>query len=94
MRIPVWKNIWKYRKLCREKLIDLFNIGLLFALASELCVMGNTIVINSSRIIRSEKLLELISRILFVVPWFMFKLDRVINEKPNPPAMLGEWSKQ
>ena len=56
--------------------------------------MGNAIVINSSRIIRSEKLLELISRILFVVPWFMVKLDRVINEKPNPPAMLGEWSKQ
>jgi len=76
-------SIWKFRKLEKDKLIKKFNISLLFAGASELCIFGSFIVTKMSQVIKSEEILEFVSKIFFVLPWFIFKVDRLISKRKS-----------
>ena len=74
-------NLWGLRKQNHELLLDNFEVSKLFSFASNLCIFGDRMVQSFSKFIKSDDALEIISRILFVSPWALFKLDRIINKK-------------
>ena len=70
-------ELWKCRKQNKELLIDKFEIGMLFVIASELCTFGHWLVSAMTRIVKNEKAVEFFAKVLFVVPWVLFKIERV-----------------
>lgn len=70
--------IWQCRKNEKRELIDKFNVSLLYRGASNLCICGDKIVCLFEKMKFSDNLIELISKVLFVIPWGIFKLDRRI----------------
>lgn len=79
VQLQARSNIWKCRKKNKEMLIDKFDVTLLFMLASELCTLGNAIISRCAKIIKNPHIIEFMSKVLFVVPWAMFKIDRKRN---------------
>ncbi|HIW50310.1 MAG TPA: glycosyltransferase [Candidatus Blautia intestinavium] len=80
VQIQARSNVWKCRKDNKKQLIDKYNISILFKLASELCVIGDK-VISVFEKKYSPETVEKVSKVLFVVPWALFKIDRKINCK-------------
>lgn len=80
VQIQARSNVWKCRKENKEQLIDKYNISILFKLASELCVVGDK-VISVFEKKYSPETVEKWSKIFFVIPWALFKIDRKINCK-------------
>lgn len=80
VQIQARSNVWKCRKDNKEQLIDKYNISILFKLASELCVVGDK-VISVFEKKYSPETVEKWSKIFFVIPWALFKIDRKINYK-------------
>lgn len=83
VQLQARSNIWKCRKANRELLIDKFEVSSLFVVASELCTFRSRIVVFFSRIVKKESVIELISKVFFLLPWSLFKLDRIIRKKKN-----------
>lgn len=80
VQIQARSNVWKCRKDNKGQLIDKYNISILFKLASELCVIGDK-VISVFEKKHSPEIVEKLSKVFFVVPWALFKIDRKINRK-------------
>ena len=80
VQLKARSNVWKCRKDNKEQLIDKYNISLLFKLASELCVFGDRIISVFEKKHSPEKV-EKLSKVFFVVPWALFKIERKINHK-------------
>ena len=78
VQLQARSNIWKCRKDKKEQLIDKYNI--LFKLASELCVVCDK-VISVFEKKHSPEIVEKMSKVFFLVPWVLFKIDRKINCK-------------
>ncbi|WP_070090264.1 glycosyltransferase family 2 protein [Merdimonas faecis] len=80
VQIQARSNVWKCRKNNKEQLIDKYNISILFKLASELCVVDDKMISVFEKN-HSPKIVEKLSKIFFVLPWALFKIDRKINGK-------------
>lgn len=80
VQLQARSNIWKCRKDKKEQLIDKYNISILFKLASELCVVCDK-VISVFEKKHSPEIVEKMSKVFFLVPWVLFKIDRKINCK-------------
>ena len=80
VQLQARSNIWKCRKDKKEQLIDKYNISILFKLASELCVVCHK-VISVFEKKHSPEIVEKMSKVFFLVPWVLFKIDRKINCK-------------
>lgn len=80
IQLQARSNIWKCRKDKKEQLIDKYNISILFKLASELCVVCDK-VISVFEKKHSPEIVEKMSKVFFLVPWVLFKIDRKINCK-------------
>lgn len=73
--------LWEYRKQNKEQLIDKFHLSLLYRLASEFCVLGDKIIKKISPVCNNESIIEFISKVLFVTPWLLFKIDRKLKSE-------------
>lgn len=71
-------EVWKYRKEDREELIDKYQLSKLYIHASELCLFANRIVKRIDDRI-GESAVEFLSKIMFVLPWLLFKIDRKVH---------------
>lgn len=80
IQIQARSNVWKCRKENKEQLIDKYNISILFKLASELCVVEDKVISIFEKKL-SPQIVENLSKVFFVVPWVLFKIDRKINCK-------------
>lgn len=80
VQIQARSNVWKCRKNNKEQLIDKYNISILFKLASELCVVDDKMISVFEKN-HSPKIVEKLSKIFFVLPWALFKIDKKINGK-------------
>lgn len=74
-------NIWKCRKENPQLLIEGRNISKIYCTASELCIFGDNVINLLSKVIKSNAVLEIISKFLFVLPWCLFKIDRRISKR-------------
>lgn len=69
-------SVWRCRKEQKERLIAPFHVSLLYRAASELCVAGTGMIRFLEKKISSPKMIEMLSKMLFVLPWAMFKAER------------------
>lgn len=75
VQLKARSDMWKCRKANKERLIDGFNVSLMHKIASELCVFGDAIVTKAEKRI-SPASAERLSKVLFVLPWSITKLNR------------------
>lgn len=78
VQLKARSSVWKCRIENKEQLIDKYDISLLYKWASELCVFEDA-VISLFEKKYSPELTEKISKILFVIPWALFKIERKLN---------------
>lgn len=76
VQLKARSDMWKCRKANKERLIDGFNISLMHKVASELCVFGDNIVTKAEKKL-SPASAERLSKVLFVLPWSITKLNRI-----------------
>lgn len=79
VQLQARSNVWKCRKDNKEQLIDKFEITPLYRIASELCVFGDRVVSHFDDKNKPEKV-EKIARVLFVIPWALYKIERKMNK--------------
>ena len=78
VQLKARSNVWKCRIENKEQLIDKYDVNLLYKWASELCVFGDMVISLFDKKY-SPELTEKISKILFVIPWALFKIERKLN---------------
>lgn len=77
VQLQARSNVWKCRKNNKEQFIDKYKISLLYKLASELCVVGDKLISRFDNNFSPEAV-EILSKIIFVLPWALYKIDRKI----------------
>ena len=78
VQLEARSNVWKCRIENKEQLIDTYDISPLYKWASELCIFGDTVISLFDKKY-SPELTEKISKILFAIPWALFKIERKLN---------------
>lgn len=77
VQLQARSNVWKCRKNNKEQFIDKYKISLLYKLASELCVVGDKLISKFDNDFSPEAV-EMLSKIIFALPWTLYKIDRKI----------------
>lgn len=76
VQLQARSNVWQFRKKDKAQLIEKFELSFLYRFASELCVLGNKLVVEIEKFIENKKVIEIVSKVVFVLPWILFKVDR------------------
>ncbi len=75
VQLKARSDMWKCRKADKARLIDVFDVSLMHKIASELCVFGDNVVSKAEKKL-SPAAAERLSKVLFVLPWSITKLNR------------------
>lgn len=81
IQLQARSNVWRFRKDNSGILIDKFNLSKLYKIASELCVISDSIIRRIEKKVNNKKMVEYISKLLFILPWVTFKIDALLFRK-------------